>query len=75
MHKYSGDYPKISGYSSFVVTFEPMARSRFYTWDFWHINSYVLFYVYKTQEDKELTLLQKKYFKEMNVEVRIYGKK
>ena len=75
IHKRSGEYPKIEGYSYFFVTLEILPNSKFYGWDYKKFNSYVETYIKQVQEDKSLTLLKEKMFDELGVRVKIYGKK
>lgn len=74
INKKAKQYPSMP-YDTFVVTIETFPSSRFYTRDYLLVNSWQIEGIRKAEKDPALTLIKKKKFEQLGVEVVVYGKK
>ncbi len=66
--------PKNLPYSEYYVTLTVLPTSRYYTHEYRLINEWVQWEVAATTTDPALTLIRTKEFKELGVDVSVYGK-
>lgn len=74
LKKSRGDYPRLS-HLSYLVTLEIFPGSRFFTKDYSYVNAWAIPRIREVQKDKSLTLLSRKKFEELGIEVTIYDKR
>lgn len=73
LHKQKREFVSLP-YSSFMVTLEIFPTSRFYTRDYQLMNSWQIEKIKAIKVDPSLTLVKRKEFKELGVEVTIWGR-
>lgn len=72
--KEKGNFKRGERFSFYQVFIEILPYSRFNTWDYQRINSYMEYYIYQVKADPGLIKVREKLFTELGVKVSIYGR-